>query len=98
GLRPAPERRLRRGPRLGPATHAAFAAPAKATVADRPVAGRLAYQRLATPGPGHLGSPWQAAALRVLQAHVLGRPRPGGEAGRDPRRLQAPVRLAGDRR
>ena len=42
-----------------------------------------ATQRLARARPGHLGGARRAAALRLLQAHVLGRARPGGEAGRD---------------
>ena len=33
--------------------------------------------------PGHLGGPRRAAALRVLEADVLGRARPRREAGRD---------------
>ena len=38
------------------------------------------------PGPGHLGGTGRAAALRLVEAHVLGRTRPCGEARRDPRR------------
>ena len=38
------------------------------------------------PGPGHLGGARRAPALRVVEAHVLGRARPGGQAGGDPRR------------
>ena len=45
--------------------------------------------RLARSGPGDLGGARQAAALRFVEAHVLGRARPGGEAGRDPRRSGA---------
>ena len=45
-----------------------------------------ATQGLARAGPGHLGGARRAAALRVVEAHVLGRPRPGREARRDPRR------------
>ena len=41
------------------------------------------------PGPGHLGGARQAAALRLLEADVLGRARPRGQAGRDPRRTRA---------
>ncbi len=54
-LRPAPERRLRRGARLDPAAHAAQPAAAAAAVADRPVAGGVRDQGLARPRPGHLG-------------------------------------------
>ena len=41
---------------------------------------------LAQPRPGDLGGPRRAAALRVVEAHVLGGPRPRGQAGGDPRR------------
>ena len=46
---------------------------------------------LAEPGPGHLGGARRSAALRVVEAHVLGRARSRGQARRDPRRpeLQA---------
>ena len=37
---------------------------------------------LAGPGPGHLGGPREAAALRVVEADVLGGDGPGGQAGR----------------
>ena len=46
-LRPAPERRLRRGAGLDPAAHPAQPAPAAAAVADRPVPGGVRDQRLA---------------------------------------------------
>ena len=91
-LRPAPERRLRRGARLDPAAHAAQPAAAAAAVADRPGAGRVRHARLARARPGHLGGARQAAALRVLEADVLGRAGPRGEAGRDPRRRRAAAR------
>ena len=45
---------------------------------------------LAEPGPGDLGGARRAAALRVVEAHVLGRARPRREARRDPRRPGAP--------
>ena len=45
-----------------------------------------ATQGLARARPGDLGGARQAAALRLLEADVLGRARPRGEAGRDPRR------------
>ena len=49
-------------------------------------AGRVRDQGLAQARPGHLGGPRQAAALRLVEADVLGRARPGRPAGRDPRR------------
>ena len=85
-VRPAPERRLRRGARLDPAAHAPQPAAAAAAVADRADAGRVRHARLARARPGHLGGARRAAALRVLQADVLGRARPRRQAGRDPRR------------
>ena len=85
-LRPAPERRLRRGARLDPAAHPAQPAAAAAAVADRAGAGGVRDARLARARPGHLGGARRAAALRLLQAHVLGRARPRGQARRDPRR------------
>ena len=85
-LRPAPERRLRRRARLDPAPHAPQPAPAAAALADRPDAGRVRDPRLAGARPGDLGGARQAAALRVLEAHVLGRARPRRAAGGDPRR------------
>ena len=93
-LRPAPERRLRRGARLDPAAHAAQPAPAAAAVADRPGAGGVRDAGVAQSRPGHLGGPRRAAALRVLEADVLGRARPRGEARRHPRRPGAPEDLA----
>ena len=60
--------------------------PAAAAVADRPGAGGVRDRRLAEPGPGDLGGARRAAALRVVEADVLGRARPRGEARRDPRR------------
>ena len=97
-LRPAPERRLRGGARLDPAAHAQERAAAAPAVADRRVAGGVRDEGLARARPGHLGGPGQAAALRVLEAHVLGRARPRGEAGRDPRRPGPNGDLARDRR
>ena len=93
-LRPAPERRLRGGAGLGPAPHPPQRAPASAAVADRPVAGGVRDRRLARARPGNLGGPRQAAALRVLEAHVLGRPGPRGKARRHSRRLGAERHLA----
>ena len=97
-LRPAPERRLRRGARLDPAPHAPQQAAAAAALADRPGAGRVRHGGLARARPGHLGGTRRAAALRLLEAHVLGRARPRREAGRDPRRPGAAGDLARDRR
>ena len=48
--------------------------------------GRVCDEGLARAGPGDLGGARQAAALRLLEADVLGRARPGGAARRDPRR------------
>ena len=85
-LRPAPERRLRRRARLDPAAHPAQPAAAAAAVADRPGAGRVRDRGLARARPGHLGGARRAAALRLVEAHVLGRAGPRRQAGRDPRR------------
>ena len=57
---------------------AAQRAPAAPAVADRPGAGRVRDAGLARAGPGDLGGARRAAALRLLQAHVLGRARPRG--------------------
>ena len=54
-----------------------------------------APQGVARTRPRHLGGPWKAPALRVLQADGLGRPGPGVEVGRDPRRPWAHGDLAG---
>ena len=53
---------------------------------------------LAQPRPGHLGGPRRAAALRVVEADVLGRARPRGQAGRHPRRPGADRDLGRHRR
>ncbi len=81
-LRPAPERRVRRGARLDPAPHPPQRAPAAAAVADRGDPGEVRDGRLARARPGDLGGARQAAALRVLEAHVLGRDGPRGQARR----------------
>ena len=83
-LRPAPERRVRRRPRLPPAAHPAQPAPAPTAVAARAVAGGRGDRRLARARPGDLGGARQAAALRVVQADGLGRARPRRQAGRHP--------------
>ncbi len=85
-LRPAPERRVRRRARLDPAAHPAQPATAPATVADRAVPGGMRHRRMAQSRPGDLGGPRRAPALRVVQAHVLGRDGPGRQAGEDSRR------------
>ena len=51
-----------------------------------------ATERLARARPGHLGGARRAAALRVVEAHVLGRAGPRRQAGRDPRRPRARAR------
>ena len=60
GLRPTPERRLRRRPRLRPAAQPQKPAAAPEAVADRPVAGRVRDAGLAQPRPGDLGGPRRA--------------------------------------
>ena len=52
-------------------------------------AGRVRDRGLARARPGHLGGARRAAALRVVEAHVLGGAGPRGEARRDPRRQRA---------
>ena len=49
-----------------------------------------ATQGLARPRPGHLGGARRAAALRVVEADVLGGARPRRQARRDPRRPERP--------
>ena len=85
-VRPAPERRVRRGAGLGPAAHPPQRAAAAPAVADRAVPGGVRDERVARAGPGNLGGARQAAALRVLEAHVLGRHGPRGQARPQPRR------------
>ena len=97
-LRPASERRLRGGARLDPPPHPSLRAPAAATVADRARRRPSAPPGLEAARPGDLGGARQAPALRVLEAHVLGRARPRFQAGRDAGRFQAGGRVASDRR
>ncbi len=97
-LRPAPERRVRRGARLDPAAHPAQPATAPATVADRAVSGGMRHRRMAQSRPGDLGGPRRAAALRVVQAHVLGGTGPGRQAGEDSRRPGARSHMGRHRR
>ena len=95
-LRPAPERRLRRGPRLDPPAHTTLRAPAEKAVADRPVTGRVCKRSVEEAGPRDLGGPRQAPALRLLEADVLGGPGPCVEARRDSRRSRARARMGCD--
>jgi hypothetical protein len=70
-------------------------------VADRRVAGRVRVEGLARAGPGHLGGRGQAAALRLLEAHGLGRARPRASSARSaaiPRRRQVECDGRGDPR
>ena len=97
-VRPAPERRVRRRARLDPAAHPPQRAPAAAAVADRRVAGRVRDQGLARARPGHLGGARQAAALRLVEADVLGRARPRRQARGDPRQSATTRRSGGRRR
>ena len=60
--------------------------------------GRVRDARLARARPGHLGGARRAAALRLVEAHVLGRDGPGGQARRHPRRRREAAALARGRR
>ena len=83
GLRPAPERRLRRSARLAPAAHPAQQAPAPPAVAAGEVAGRSAPLRSwREPDQGIWEARGAAAALRVLEADGLGGAGPGRQARR----------------
>ena len=93
-VRPAPERRLRRRAGLHPAAHPPQPAAVAAAVADRRDAGRVRDTRLARARPGHLGGARRAAAVRLVEAHVLGRDGPGGQARRHPRRQREAGPLA----
>ncbi len=70
-------RQVGRAPRSGPGHAAVLRA-----------AGRRRCPALAGEGPGDLGGPGRAPPLPVLQADVLGGPRPGGGPGRSARRLR----------
>ena len=90
-VRPAPERRVRRRARLGAAAHPPQPAAAAAAVAADPGAGRVRDGGLAQPGSGHLGGARQAAALRLLEADVLGGDGPRRQArGRSAARASWP--------
>ena len=93
-VRPAPERRVRRGAGLDPAALAAQPAAAAPPVADRGRPGRGRDPRLARARPGDLGGARRPAAVRVVEAHVLGGDGPGRQARRDPRRRRAREQLA----
>ena len=85
-LRPASERRLRRGARLHPASYAAESAIATAPLATHPRPGRMRHGSVAQSRSRHLGGTRRTAALRLVEAHVLGGARPRLQAGRDPGR------------
>ena len=57
-----------------PPAHTAEQASTGSTVADHPGPGRMRDRRVARAGPGHLGGTGRTAALRLVEAHVLGRP------------------------
>ena len=59
--------------------------------------GGVRFPCLAQSRPGHLGGPRYASALRLLQAHVLGRAGPSERASGDPRRSEAGGDMARDR-
>ena len=65
-LRPAPERRLRRGPRLDPAPHPQQPAPPATALADRPGAGRVRDAGLAA-------SPTRASGRRAASRSTTSR-------------------------
>ena len=79
-VEPAPERRVRCRARLDPAAHPAERAAAATAVADRSAAGRVRAEGLAAARPRHLGGARRAAALRLVQADVLGRDGPCRQA------------------
>ena len=60
--------------------------------------GRVRDPRLARARPGHLGGARRAAALRLVEAHVLGGDGPRGQARRHPRRRRQAAALARGRR
>ena len=97
-LQPAPERRLRRRARLGLPAHQAPRPHPRPALAGALRPGRLRLARLAPARPGDLGGARRAAALRLIEADVLGRARsrraPGGAA----RRARPRAPLAGRRR
>ena len=76
GVQPAAARRLGRGPRLGLPARPVARPAAGVAVAGAQAPGRGRRRALGAAGPRHLGGARRAAALRVEQADVLGRPRP----------------------
>ena len=95
-LRPAAERRLRCRPRLRPAPQPPEPAHSAAPVAARAGAGRVRDSGVASTGPGHLGGARRAAAVRLVEADVLGRARPRGASREHPRRSCALGQLGRD--
>ena len=103
-LRPAPERRLRRGARLDPAAHAAQPAAAAAAVADRGDAGRVRDEGLAQPDQGiweARGKPqhyvssklmcWVALDRAAKLAEIRGDAELAGDVARRPPRRSGPT-------
>ena len=88
-LQPAPERRLRRGARLRLPAHQAPRPHPRPALAGALRPGRRRLARLAQARPGDLGGARRAAALRLLEADVLGRARSRRAPGRDARRARA---------
>ena len=60
--------------------------------------GGVRHSAMAPARSGHLGGARQAAALRLVEADVLGGPRPRGATGEHPRRSRPGGHLGGDRR
>ena len=88
-LRPAPERRLRRGARLGlPAHQGQRLHPRAAVAGARRPRSRRRIEVWKRARPGDLGGARRAQALRLLQAHVLGGDGPRRAAGRHARRAE----------
>ena len=87
-VRPAAERCLRVGARLGAVAHPAQQPTAASALAVGEGAGRECDQGLARPRPGDLGGPREAATLRLVQVDVLGGDGSGRQVGGDPRRIR----------
>ena len=81
--------------RLHPCEDARQAAGAR--LAAREEAGRAGRRALAQARPRHLGAARRAAALRLVEGHVLGRARPRRGAGRAARRARPRRAVARDR-
>jgi alpha,alpha-trehalase len=84
-VQPAPERRVRFGARFDLVAHATRAALAAPALADRRIASGMRDEGMAEPRSRNLGSAWCTPALRVVEAHVLGRTRPCFPAREHPR-------------